>query len=90
MTDQNEPELSETERFAEERRAALTAFARATAAALQSAVQFASQSEQSLATSITALIDEGLTLDEVAVRIGLRREYVEQLMNGGRITLLFL
>ncbi len=41
-------------------------------------------------SSITALIATGLTVDDVAVRVGLRREYVEELLDGRRIALRFL
>ncbi len=91
MTDHPDSLSDDTERLAEERRAALSSFAKATATALQGgALQFATQSEQLLVSSITALIATGLTVDDVAVRVGLRREYVEELLDGRRIALRFL
>lgn len=69
---------------------ALSRFARATATAFQGALQFATQAEQSLVDSLTALVDEGQTLDQVAAHVGLRREYVEQLLDGQRMSLRFL
>lgn len=36
---------------------------------------------------VTALAEHGLTLDEIADRVGINRLYVEQLLAGGGITL---
>ena len=90
MTDQADTPPDETEHATEAQHAALARFAKANAVALQSALQFAAQTEQSLATALIAMADAGLTVDDIAVQVGLRREYVEQLLDGGRMTLRFL
>ncbi|WP_294181866.1 hypothetical protein [uncultured Schumannella sp.] len=65
---------------------ALVKFARASASAFQGAMHFAIQSEQALASTVAALQASGLSVDDVAFRVGLARETVERLQDGTLVT----
>lgn len=75
---------------AEAHLAELVKFARSSATAFQGAMQFATQAELMVASTLAGLHEAGLTIDDIAYRVGLARETVERLLGGSLITHRFI
>lgn len=64
---------------------AMAQFARSAATAFQNSTHFATQAEDALANAVLTMVNVGMTVDAIAAHVGLRREYVVQLLEGERL-----